>query len=349
MEHKPQQFASDNYSGICPEAFEYLTKANTGHDFSYGDDRWTSQAANLFREFFETDCEVFFVFNGTAANSLSLSSLCQSYHSIICHELGHIETDECGAPEFFSNGAKILLAKGENGKLTPESIREIITKRFDIHYPKPKVLSLTQATEVGTVYSKQELEALTQTARQFNMNIQMDGARFANAIATLKVHPKEITWQCGIDVLCFGGIKNGLGIGEAVVFFNKSLAEEFDYRCKQAGQLSSKMRFMSAPWIGLLNNDVWLRNAQHANNCAAMLEEKLKSFSELSIMFPRQANSVFVLMPPMLREYLDKKGWHFYTFIGLGGARFMCSWDTEEESINALVKDVEEGLQKLRN
>ncbi|HEY4789450.1 MAG TPA: beta-eliminating lyase-related protein, partial [Bacteroidales bacterium] len=225
MNHKTQQFASDNYSGICPEAFEYLAKANSDHDFSYGDDRWTAEAANLFREFFETDCEVFFVFNGTAANSLSLSALCQSYHSVICHELAHIETDECGAPEFFSNGAKILLAKGENGKLTPESIREIITKRTDIHYPKPKVLSLTQATEVGTVYSIEELRALTQTARQFKLNIQMDGARFANAIDTLKLHPKEITWQCGIDVLCFGGIKNGLGVGEAVVFFNKSLAE----------------------------------------------------------------------------------------------------------------------------
>jgi threonine aldolase len=348
MNHKPQQFASDNYSGICPEAFEYLAKANSDHDFSYGDDRWTAEAAHLFREFFETDCEVFFVFNGTAANSLSLSSLCQSYHSIICHELAHIETDECGAPEFFSNGAKILLAKGENGKLTPDSIREIITKRSDIHYPKPKVLSITQATEVGTVYSREELQTLTQTAREFKLNIQMDGARFSNAIATLKLHPKEITWQCGIDVLCFGGIKNGLGIGEAVVFFNKSLAEEFDYRCKQAGQLSSKMRFMSAPWIGLLKNNVWLKNAQHANYCAALLEEKLKRFNEISIMFPRQANSVFAFMPPALREYLDNKGWHFYTFIGLGGARFMCSWDTKEENIEALVRDVEEGLTRFK-
>jgi threonine aldolase len=347
MSHKTQQFASDNYSGICPEAFEYIAKANKDHDFSYGDDRWTSEAANLFRNFFETDCEVFFVFNGTAANSLALSALCQSYHSVICHELAHIETDECGAPEFFSNGAKIMLAKGDNGKLNPESVKEIIHKRTDIHYPKPKVLSLTQATEVGTVYSKEELIALTQTAREFGLNIHMDGARFANAIATLGLHPKEITWQCGVDVLCFGGIKNGLGIGEAVVFFNKTLAEEFDYRCKQAGQLSSKMRFMSAPWIGLLKDDVWLKNAQNANRCAALLEEKLKTFPELSIMFRRQANSVFVLMPPALRTYLDQKGWHFYTFIGLGGARFMCSWDTREESINELVEDVKEGLWKL--
>jgi threonine aldolase len=347
MSHKAQQFASDNYSGICPEAFEYIGKANKDHDYSYGDDRWTNEAANLFRNFFETDCEVFFVFNGTAANSLALSALCQSYHSVICHELAHIETDECGAPEFFSNGAKLLLAKGDHGKLNPDSIKEIIHKRTDIHYPKPKVLSLTQATEVGTVYSKEELHTLTKTAREYGLNIHMDGARFANAIATLGLHPKEITWQCGVDVLCFGGIKNGLGIGEAVVFFNNKLAEEFDYRCKQAGQLSSKMRFMSAPWVGLLKDNVWLKNAQNANRCAALLEEKLKPFPELSIMFPRQANSVFVMMPPTLRNYLDQKGWHFYTFIGLGGARFMCSWDTKEESINELVKDVEEGLGKL--
>jgi len=340
MSHKPQQFASDNYSGICPEAFEYLAKANKDHDFSYGDDQWTTKAANLFREFFETDCEVFFVFNGTAANSLALSALCQSYHSVICQELAHIETDECGAPEFFSNGAKLLLAKGDDGKLNPESVMEIIHKRTDIHYPKPKVLSLTQATEVGTVYSKEELHALAETAREYKLNIHMDGARFANAIATLKLQPKEITWQCGIDVLCFGGIKNGLGIGEAVVFFNKTLSEEFDYRCKQAGQLSSKMRFMSAPWIGLLENNAWSKNAQNANHCAALLEEKLKAFPQLSIMFPRQANSVFVLMPPALREYLDKKGWHFYTFIGLGGVRFMCSWDTREESIDSLMADI---------
>jgi len=348
MNYKPQQFASDNYSGICPEAFEYLAKANKDHDYSYGDDRWTAEAANLFREFFETECEVFFVFNGTAANSLALSSLCNSYHSVICHEMAHIETDECGAPEFFSNGAKIMLAKGENGKLSSETIKEIINKRTDIHYPKPKVLSITQATEVGTVYSKSELQVLTETAREFGLNIHMDGARFANAIATLGLHPKEITWQCGIDVLCFGGIKNGLSIGEAVVFFNKPLAEEFDYRCKQAGQLSSKMRFMSAPWIGLLKNNIWLKNAQHANQSAALLEQKLRSFPELEIMFPRQANSVFVLMPSLLKDYLYKQGWHFYTFIGLGGARFMCSWDTREETINALVEDVKSGLREIR-
>jgi threonine aldolase len=344
MNHIPQQFASDNYSGMCPEAFEYFVKANTDHDQSYGNDRWTAEAADLFRTIFETDCEVFFVFNGTAANSLALSSACQSYHSVICHELAHVETDECGAVEFFSNGAKILLVKGDDGKLTCSGITEIATKRSDIHYPKPQVLSLTQATEVGTIYSKDELLALSQTAKQYGLSIHMDGARIANAIATLNIAPKEITWKCGVDVLCFGGVKNGLAIGEAVIFFNKKLAEEFEYRCKQAGQLCSKMRFMSAPWIGLLKNDVWLKNARHANEAAAMLEEKIRKFKELSIMFPRQANSVFVSMPPELKDYLTSKGWHFYTFIGLGGVRFMCSWDIKEEYIKRLINDIEHGL-----
>jgi len=347
MNNIPQQFASDNYSGICPEAFEYFIKANVDHDSSYGNDRWTAETADLFREFFETDCEVFFVFNGTAANSLSLSTLCQSYHSIVCHEYAHIETDECGAPEFFSNGAKILLIKGGNGKLTSNGISEVVTKRSDIHYPKPQVVSITQATEVGTVYSREELTSIIQTAKQCGLFVHMDGARLSNAIATLNVTPKEITWQCGVDVLCFGGVKNGLAVGEAVIFFNKKLAEEFEYRCKQAGQLASKMRFMSAPWLGLLKNNVWLKNARHANDSAALLEDKLRRFKELSIMFPRQANSIFVSMPSALKDYLHEKGWHFYTFIAVGGVRLMCSWDTKEEYINKLAHDIEEGLHLI--
>jgi threonine aldolase len=347
MNHHSQQFASDNYAGICPEAMEYLVKANIDHEQSYGDDKWTAETANLFRNLFETDCEVFFVFNGTAANSLSLSTLCQSYHSIICHEYAHIETDECGAPEFFSNGAKILLIKGEQGKLTGSGISEVVTKRSDIHYPKPKVVSITQATEAGTVYSKEELRAIVETAKQYGMFVHMDGARLANAVVTLNVKPKEITWQCGIDVLCFGGVKNGLAVGEAVIFFNKKLADEFAYRCKQAGQLCSKMRFMSAPWLGLLKNDVWLKNARHANQCAALLEEKLKRFKEISIMFPRHANALFLSMPPALNDYLHQKRWHFYSFIAVGGVRLMCSWDTREEYINRFVQDIEEGLRLL--
>ncbi len=337
---RTQQFASDNYSGICPIAVDYTLRANNHHEYAYGADSWTEKASDLLRDIFETDCEVYFVFNGTAANSLALSSLCQSYHSIICHQLAHIETDECGAPEFFSNGSKILLGSGENGKLDPINIKTLVTKRTDIHYPKPKVISLTQATEVGTVYTQAELMEIRNIAEQYGLRIHMDGARFANAVASLNVSPKEITWQCGVDVLCFGGTKNGLAVGEAIIFFDKTLAEDFDYRCKQSGQLASKMRFLSAPWLGLLENNTWLKNASHANECAKYLENRLQDIPEIQRIFPRQANSVFVQMPEHIIHELHAKGWRFYTFIGDGGARFMCSWDTTEESIDQLVKDI---------
>ena len=336
------QFASDNYAGICPEAWEAMALANQGYASSYGDDTWTRKACDRIRDLFETDCEVFFVFNGTAANSLALASLCKSYHSIICHELAHIETDECGAAEFFSNGTKVLLVPGDNGKIDLDAVIHTVERRKDIHYPKPSVLSITQATEVGTVYSVKELQAIGELANRLSLRIHMDGARFANAVASLKVSPKEITWQAGVDVLCLGGTKNGFAVGEAVVFFNRDLAFEFDYRCKQAGQLASKMRFLAAPWIGVLESGAWLKNAAHANSAALMLEQQLKSIPGVNIKHQCQANSVFLEMSPAKIDALRSRGWHFYTFIGSGNARFMCSWETRGEDIEALVRDIRE-------
>jgi len=333
-------FASDNYAGICPEALEAMIRANTGYVPSYGDDEYTARACNALRELFETECEVFFVFNGTAANSLALASLCHSYHSIICHESAHIETDECGAAEFFSNGTKILLVGGENGKMDPEQIEHTVKRRTDIHYPKPKVISITQATELGTVYTVEELQRIGSLASRLGLRIHMDGARFSNAVASLGVSPAEITWKAGVDVLCFGGAKNGMALGEAVIFFKKELAREFDYRCKQAGQLASKMRFLSSPWSGLLENGAWLARATHANNMAALLEERLRTIDGVRLKFPRQANSVFIEMAPESLDRLKKLGWHFYTFIGAGGARFMCSWATTAEDVAALADDI---------
>ena len=337
---RARQFASDNYAGLCPEAAAAMEQANAGHERSYGDDRWTGQASDLIRDIFETDCEVFFVFNGTAANSLSLASLCQSYHSILCHELAHVETDECGAPEFFSNGTKMLLVPGLNGKIDPSGVERMVKKRTDIHFPKPRVVSVTQATEVGTVYSPDELKAVWSKAKSFNLRMHMDGARFANAVASLGCAPKEISWQAGVDVLCFGGTKNGMALGEAVVFFNRELAAEFEYRCKQAGQLASKMRFLSAPWVGMLKNGAWLRHAAHANAMAARLEDALRELSGVTLLFPRQANGVFAELPRKTIDGLWAKGWMFYTFIGAGGCRFMCSWDTQPEDVDALVSDL---------
>lgn len=336
------QFASDNYAGICTEAWEAMAAANRGYATSYGDDPWTERACRLIRDLFETDCEVFFVFNGTAANSLALASLCHSYNSIICHEMAHVETDECGASEFFSNGTKVLLVPGANGKVDLDAVEHTVKRRSDIHYPKPRVLSVTQATELGTVYSVDELQAVGELARRLSLRVHMDGARFANAVATLGVHPREISWQAGVDVLCFGGAKNGMALGEAVIFFNRELAAEFDYRCKQAGQLASKMRFLAAPWIGMLESGAWLRNAAHANHCARLLGQGIAGLPGVGVMFPGQANSVFLELPERVVTELRARGWHFYTFIGSGGARFMCSWETGEDDVAALVADIRE-------
>jgi threonine aldolase len=344
MSDRLRHFASDNYAGICPEAWAAMADANDGHAVSYGDDPWTARAADLLRETFETACEVFFVFNGTAANSLALAATGQSYHSVLCHETAHVETDECGAPEFFSNGMKVLQIPGANGKIDPQGIERMVRKRTDIHYPKPRAVSVTQATEVGTVYTIEELKAIWAKTKQFGLSLHMDGARFANAIASLGVKAKEITWQAGIDVLCFGGTKNGIPIGDAVVFFNRGLAAEFDYRCKQAGQLSSKMRFLTAPWVGMLEQGAWLRHAAHANAMARRLHDRLREIAEVRILFPTEANAVFADLPPYVIQALRRQGWLFYTFIGQGGCRLMCAWDTTESDVDRFVNDVKHHL-----
>jgi threonine aldolase len=336
-----RHFASDNYAGICPEAFAAMVEANTGHEVSYGDDSWTEKASDLLRDIFETKCEVYFVFNGTSANSLSLASLCQSYHSILCHEISHVEGSECGAPEFFANGTKVLLLNGPNGKIDPKSIDKAVHKRTDIHYPKPRALSLTQATEVGTVYSLDELRELADVAKHFNLRMQMDGARFANAVVSLGVSPKEVTWKAGVDVLCFGGTKNGIAVGEAVIFFNPEVAREFDYRCKQGGQLASKMRFLSAPWVGMLQDGAWLKHARHSNAMAKRLEAAIQHLPGITISYPVQSNAVFAKIPEAVVEAAHERGWRFYTHVGgWEESRLMCSWDTTPEDVDAFAMDL---------
>src|SRR6266568_1652880 len=338
-----RQFASDNYAGICPEAWAAMAEANSGHAPGYGDDVWTERAADLIRGLFETDCEVFFVFNGTSANSLALASLCQSFHSILCHESAHVETDECGAPEFFSHGTKVLTIAGANGKIAPADVERMVRRRSDVHYPKPRVVSLTQATELGTVYAPDEIKAIWARAKSLGLRVHMDGARFANAVASLGVSPKEITWQAGVNVLCFGGTKNGIAVGEAVVFFNPDLAREFDYRCKQGGQLASKMRFLSAPWVGLLQDGAWLRHAKHANAMARRLESAIRPLPGIKIAHPVQTNAVFARLPDEVVQAMHQRGWRFYTHIGgWEESRLMCSWDTTAEDVDAFVADLSE-------
>ncbi len=341
-----QHFASDNNAGLCPEAMAAFAKANaTGHELSYGDDRWTRQACDKFRELFETDCDVYFVFNGTAANSLALATLGRSYHAVICHQLSHVETDECGAPEFFSNGSKLLTLDGADGKLLAGDIDALAIKRSDMHFPKPKAVSLTQSTEMGTVYTVEELRTIAAIAKRRGLKIHMDGARFANAIAALDVHPSEITWRAGVDVLCFGGTKNGMPVGEAVIFFNKELSEDFEWRVKQAGQLASKMRFVSAPWLGLLENDVWIKHAAHANAMARRLADKISAIDGVSLMYPVEVNAVFAQIDPKVQTALRDKGWRFYTFIGAGGCRLMCAWDTAPETVDRFAADLAEAAK----
>lgn len=339
-----RQFASDNYAGICPEAWQTLAQANARHAPVYGADPWTARATELLRELFEVDCEVFFVFNGTAANSLALATLTHRYHGILCHETSHLQTDECGAPEFFTGGCKLLLVPGPEGRMTPAHLDAVATHRSDVHFSKPRLVSVTQATELGTVYSVADLQALHEVARRHQLLLHMDGSRLANAIAALQVSPAELTWKAGVDVLCLGGTKNGLAVGDAVVFFRRDLAQDFAYRVKQSGQLASKMRYLTAPWVGLLESGAWLRNAQHANTRAAQLEQRLRKIPGLRFLTTRQVNSVFVDLPPAVITGLRARDWRFYTFIGETGVRFMCAWDTTEDDIERLALDLGELL-----
>ena len=334
------EFASDNTAAICPEAWAALEEANINDAPSYGEDRWTARACDRVRELFETDCDVYFVFNGTAANALSLAQLCQTFHSVVCHQYSHIQTDECGAPEFFTKGSKLLLIGGSVGKINIGRAEAVVARQTDLHSHKPGAISIAQATEFGTVYTRAEIAAIAEFADAHNMFLQMDGARFANAIASLHCAPKTITWEAGVDVLCFGGTKNGTAAGELVIFFQKQLSHEFDYRLKQAGQLGSKMRFLAAPWLGLLTDDVWLRNAQHANRTARHLADRLRNEANIEIVFPVDANAVFVQMNEQLVERLQFRGWNFYKFVQPDIYRLMCSWSTTEATTSDFIADI---------
>jgi threonine aldolase len=334
------EFASDNIAPICPEAWAALQEANAHYAPSYGEDRWTARVCDRIREIFEIDCDVYFVFNGTAANALALAQVCQSFHSIICHQHSHIQTDECGAAEFFTKGSKLLLVGGTDGKIEIGQVKAVIARKNELHSHKPGAISIAQATEFGTVYTRDEIAALADLARARKLFLHMDGARFANAIASLNCAPKAITWEVGVDVLCFGGTKNGTAAGELVIFFKKEISREFDYRLKQAGQLGSKMRFLAAPWLGLLTGDAWLRNAQHANRAARQLANRLRDEARIESVFRVEANAVFVSLNERLASGLHARGWRFYKFIEPDVYRLMCSWSTTDEEIASLIADI---------
>lgn len=335
------QFASDNTAGICPEAWAALQSANTGFAPSYGADASTERAAALIRALFEHDgAEVFFVFNGTAANALSLAALTRSYQAIICHEAAHVQTDECGAPEFFSGGAKLLPLRGAGAKLSADAVLQLISQHDVLHSNRPSALTLTQATEWGTVYRPEEIAALSAVAHAHEVAVHMDGARFANALAALPgMSAADVSWRAGVDVLSLGGTKNGLNTTEAVVFFQPELATDFDYRGKQGCQLASKMRFQSSQWLGVLESGAFMRHARHANAMAQRLGAAISGIPGLRLAHPVEVNAVFVHMPPATAEAMFALGWHFYLRED-AGYRLMCSWATSEQDIEALLRDL---------
>ena len=342
-----QEFTSDNTAGICPEVAATLTETNAGVAPSYGDDDWTRRLCDRVRKLFEIDCDVFLVFNGTAANALSLAQLCQPFHSIICHEYEHIENDECGACEFYTGGSKLIPTRGANGKIDLCEVEAALLRQHELHSHKPRVISLTQATELGTVYVADEIRKISAFAKKNNMLLHMDGARFANAVAALRCGPREITWQAGVDALSFGGTKNGVAAGELVIFFNKQHSVDFDYRAKQGGHLASKMRFLAAPWIALLENDVWLKNAERANDAALRLASGLRDCG-VEIILPVESNAVFVRLDAMIALKLRELGWDFYKFIEPDVYRLMCAWSANDEAITALLSDYRSCVSSVR-
>lgn len=339
-----KSFASDNYSGVHPEVMEALRQANEGHAGSYGNDDYTARAIKKFKDTFGSDTEIFFVYNGTGANVLGLSTLTHSFHSILCAEGAHINVDESTAPEKFL-GCKLVTLPSPDGKITADQVAHRIQRLGDQHHPQMKVISISQASEYGTVYSSEEIKELSQVARKHNFYLHMDGSRLANAAVTLGRSFREFTREAGVDVLSFGGTKNGLMFGEAVVFFNPSLAANFQYLRKQGMQLHSKMRFISAQFEALLSNDLWKRNATHTNGLAQLLAKRLSSLPGISITQKVEANAVFAIFPlaaiaPLQQEF------PFYVWNEkTNEVRLMCSWDTTEDEIGLLV----ETLKKLVN
>ena len=344
------QFASDNASAICPAVWDALAAANgdAGASFAigYGDDDVTAEAIGMIQALFETDCDVFFVYGGTAANALALSALCTSYHGLISHRSAHAICDETNSPEFFTGGMKIVAVDGDAGKIDPALLPAILDNGNRIHSAKMRAITLTQSTEAGTVYTVDEVRAITKLKAAYadlDLKFHMDGARFANAMAAHPdVTPKEITWQSGIDVLTFGATKNGAPASEAIIFFDRELARDFQWRRKQAGQLASKMRYLAAPWLGLLSNDVWRTNAAHANRQAAKLATGLDALPGVQVCFPAEANMVFTNLPESLALGLKQRGWAFKYDPWFNATRFMCSWGTTDEAVEAILADARE-------
>jgi threonine aldolase len=325
------RFFSDNAAAACPEVMAALAGANR-LDTAYDGDAFSARLDAVFSELFETEATALWVATGTAANSLALAALCPPFGSIVCHRDAHIQNDECGAPEFYTHGAKLLLAEGEGAKVTPESVGALLaTVRNDVHQVQPAVLSITNATEYGLVYRPDEVAALGDLARARGLSFHVDGARFANAVASLGASPADLTWRAGVDALSFGFVKNGGMSAEALIFFGAGHRQATLYRRKRAGHLLSKGRYLAAQLLAMLEDGVWLRNARAANEAAARLARAAGG----RLLLPAEANEVFLRVSPEEAARLRAQGFDFYDW-GPGEARLVTAWDSDPAAVDAL-------------
>jgi len=339
-----RSFASDNNAGVHPEVLEAIARANQGHVVAYGDDPYTRSAVARFEEHFGEGIEVFYTFNGTGANVLGLQALNRPYHAVLCSEHAHIYTDECGAPEKHT-GCKLIPLPNPDGKITLDAVRHAYHGIGDQHHVQARVISITQSTEMGTVYQAGEIQALARFAHEHEMFLHVDGARIANAAASLGQTLRQATRDLGADVLSFGGTKNGILGGEAVVFFNRKLSTDFLYLRKQGMQLASKMRFIAVQFEALLTDDLWRRSAQHANHMARLLEAELRRIPQVKIVWKVEANGVFAQIPRHAIQKI-KDRYFFYMWIEEESiVRWMCSFDTTEGDVKEFAKAVAEAVK----
>ena len=333
------KFASDNVAGACPEVLDAVIKANEGDSTPYGNDQISTELQDKFSEIFEKEVIVFPTASGTAANALALSTMTPSFGNIYCHKLSHINTDECGAPEFYTGGGKLVTLQGVKGKITANELDESITGAGIVHHTQPSSVSITQVCETGEVYQLDEIKKISDVTHKHNLNMHMDGARFANALVSLDCSPAEMTWKSGIDVLSFGATKNGCLAAEAIIFFKKDLVGNTAFLMKRAGHLLSKMRFVSAQLDAYISNDVWLKNARHANKMGKRLSEGLNNYSDINLSYPTEANEVFATFPRNKIEHLNSEGYTINEDEWDGKAvRLVAAWNTKDNDVDEFLE-----------
>ena len=335
-------FGSDNHSGISPEVLKAIADANVEHALAYGDDEYCARVEKLFKQHFGEQAVVSFVFNGIGANTMAIDAMVRSHEAVICAETAHVNVDECGAPQRIV-GCRLLTVDTPDGKLTPELVMTRMHGFGFEHHSQPKAITITQSTELGTLYTISEIKALAKLAHEHNMYLHMDGARLANAAVALNCTFKEMTTDAGVDVVSFGGTKNGLMIGESVVFLNHELAKDYKYRRKQGLQLCSKMRFLAVQFEAYFKDELWRRNAAHSNKMAQLLYNKVKDIPQVKVVYPVQVNGVFAQLPRTVWTELQKQYFFYDWDLDKDVVRWMCSFDTTEEDINNFV----DALKKL--